>query len=105
MTRKTSAEAFSRSNASSRSRVRRAMSASCVVVAGRLDTVWGGVERLCVAAFRRRALPAFERRFIAVPSAPNIVAGQTLLPEVAPSQRSKWWVRNVAMGQNAKYSQ
>src|SRR4029077_3794331 len=56
--------------ASSRSRVRRAVSVSWSVVAERgPGTVLGGTERFCVAALRRCALiglpPALERRRIA----------------------------------------
>src|SRR5262249_22807906 len=65
----TSAEAVSRSSASSRSRVRRAISVSWPVAAER--RLSSGIAPFRVAALRRPALPvfapAFERRFIDLP--------------------------------------
>src|SRR5215472_1184902 len=74
ITRSTSADDFSRSIASSRSRVRRAISFSELVVAVDRSprTVSGEMDRFGVVALRRPALPAlptaFERRFMALPS-------------------------------------
>jgi hypothetical protein len=74
--------------ASLRSRVRRAVSVSSVIVADRQpDTALGRMERHGVVALRRPVFaplpPAFERRFIALPRpVQGIVAGQTSLLEV-----------------------
>ena len=72
MTRKTSAVAFSRSSASSRSRVRRAASLSWLAVEeARRRTAFGALPRFNVAALRRRVLTdlqlVLERRLMRAP--------------------------------------
>src|SRR6516165_3785246 len=89
MMRNTSAVAFSRSSASSRSRKARAVSVFWLVTLERRTAVdFGRLARFGAAALRRPALPvlppAFERRFIALPPPrQTIVAGQAGAPEVA----------------------
>ena len=110
ITRSTSAAAFSRSSASSRSRVRRAIFVSSGgVVERRPGTALGVVRRrFGVAALWRADLlplpPAFERRLIALPrTGQDILAALATVPEVGSTRRSKNWLLDFRSGSDSDF--